>query len=47
MRLGFDLHKILVIDLMHKVKLGIWKVIFIHLLCLLDCKDEKLKHELD
>jgi len=47
MPLGFDLHKILVVDLMHEVELGVWKVVFIHLLRLLDCQDEKLKHELD
>jgi hypothetical protein len=37
----------LVVDLMHEVELGVWKAVFIHLLRLLDCHDEGLKHELD
>jgi len=37
----------LVVDLMHEVELGVWKAVFIHLLCLLDCENETLKHELD
>lgn len=37
----------LVVDLMHEVKLGVWKAIFIHLLRILDSQDESLKHELD
>ena len=37
----------LVVDLMHEVEIGVWKAIFIHLLRILDCQDESLKHELD
>ena len=37
----------LVVDLMHEVELGVWKAVFIHLLRLLDCHGECLKHELD
>ena len=37
----------LVIDLLHKVELGVWKAVFIHLLWLLDCVNESLKHELE
>jgi hypothetical protein len=37
----------LVVDLMHEVELGVWKMTFIHLLRILDCEDECLKHELD
>jgi hypothetical protein len=37
----------LVVDLMHEIELGIWKLLFIHLLRILDCFDEGLKHELD
>ena len=37
----------LVVDLMHEFELGVWKMVFIHLLCILDCVDESLKHELD
>ena len=36
-----------VVDLLHEVELGVWKSIFIHLLRILDCQDESLKHELD
>jgi hypothetical protein len=32
---------------MHKVELRVWKAFFIHLLCILDCVNESLKHELD
>jgi hypothetical protein len=45
--LGLNMFNMLVVDLMHKVELGVWKVVFIHLLRLLDCHDENLKHELD
>jgi hypothetical protein len=38
---------VFVVDLMHEVELGIWKALFIHLLHILDCKNESLKHELD
>ena len=37
----------LVVDLLHEFEIGVWKAVFIHLLHLLDCLDEKLKHELD
>ena len=47
MLLGFNMFDILVVDLMHEVELGVWKSVFIHLLRLLDCHDEGLKHELD
>jgi len=36
-----------VVDLMHEFELGVWKAIFIHLLRILDCQNENLKHELD
>jgi len=44
---GFVLFSMLVVDLMHKFELGVWKAIFIHLLHILDCQNESLKHELD
>ena len=47
MPLGFNMFNMLVVDLMHEVELGVWKALFIHLLRLLDCHDESLKHELD
>jgi len=37
----------LAVDLMHEVELGVWKAVFIHLLRVLDCQNESLKHELD
>jgi hypothetical protein len=44
---GFNVFSILVVDLMHEIELGVWKAIFIHLLRILDCQGENLKHELD
>jgi hypothetical protein len=43
----FDLFSILVVDLMHEVEQGIWKVLFIHLLRMLDSKGGSLINELD
>jgi hypothetical protein len=45
--LSLNMFDMLVVDLMHEVELGVWKTVFIHLLRLLDCHDENLKHELD
>ena len=45
--LGFKMFDMLVVDLMHEVELGVWKAVFIHLLRLLDCHNESLKHEMD
>jgi len=45
--LSFNMFNMLVVDLMHEVKLGVWKAVFIHLLRLLNCQDECLKRELD
>ena len=44
---GFNMFDMLVVDLMHEVELGVWKAVFIHLLCILDCQNAALKHELD
>lgn len=44
---GFNFFNMLVVDLMHEVEIGVWKAIFIHLLCILDSQDESLKHKLD
>ena len=44
---NFNIFDTLVVDLLHEVELGIWKAVFIHLLRLLDCENENLKHELD
>lgn len=45
--LNFNIFDMLVVDLMHEVELGVWKAVFIHLLCLLDCGNENMKYELD
>ncbi|KAF8228312.1 hypothetical protein L208DRAFT_1002824, partial [Tricholoma matsutake] len=44
---GFNTFSMLTVDLMHEVELSVWKAVFIHLLCILDCQNENLKHELD
>jgi hypothetical protein len=44
---GFNMFCMLTVDLMHEVELGIWKAVFVHLLRVLDCENEGLKHELD
>ena len=44
---GFNMFNMLTVDLMHEVELGVWKTVFIHLLRVLDCENEGLKHELD
>ena len=45
--LGFNIFSMLAVDLMHEVELRVWKAVFIHLLRILDCHNESLKHELD
>jgi hypothetical protein len=45
--LNFNMFEMLVVDLMHEVELGVWMAVFIHLLRLLDCKNENLKYQLD
>lgn len=37
----------LVVDLMHEFELGVWKNVFIHLLRLMECVDEGVKHIMD
>ena len=44
---GFNVFSTIVVDLLHEVELGVWKAVFIHLLRILDCQNESLKHELD
>ena len=44
---GFCFYGMLIVDLMHKFELGVWKAVFIHLLRFLDCQHETLKYELD
>ncbi|KAF8224459.1 hypothetical protein L208DRAFT_1145841, partial [Tricholoma matsutake] len=44
---GFNMFGMLAVDLIHEVELGVWKAVFIHLLHILDCQNESLKHKLD
>ncbi|KAH7916892.1 hypothetical protein BV22DRAFT_997067, partial [Leucogyrophana mollusca] len=44
---GFDLFRMLVVDLLHEFELGVWKAIFIHLLRILDSLKDSAIHELD
>ena len=37
----------LVVDLMHEFEQGVWKALFIHLLCMLDSKGGSHIHKLD
>ena len=43
----FDSFPMLVVDLMHEFEQGVWKVFFIHLLCMLDSKGSSFIKELD
>ncbi|KAG2073803.1 hypothetical protein BDR04DRAFT_1009628, partial [Suillus decipiens] len=45
--LGFNIFHTLVVDLLHKFELGIWKMLFIHLLRIVMVHDKGLIHELD
>lgn len=44
---GFNLFAMLVVDLMHEFELGIWRMLFIHLLRILRAANKDLIHELD
>ena len=45
--LGFNLFRMLLVDLMHEFKLGVWRALFIHLLRILNSLNKDLIHELD
>jgi hypothetical protein len=45
--LGFDIHSVMVVDLLHKFELGVWKSLFTHLTQILDAVDKKALVELD
>ena len=51
LRLGeeFDVSRMLVVDFMHEFELGVWKSLFIHLICVLyaAAQDGSLVSELD
>lgn len=44
--LGFDIYSTLVVDLMHKFELGVWKGLFIHLLRILEAHSKASGHNL-
>ncbi|KAJ3526401.1 hypothetical protein NMY22_g10179 [Coprinellus aureogranulatus] len=44
---GFDLYKMLVVDVMHEVELGVWKAIFIQLLRLMEASNKGSLNTLD
>ncbi|KIJ11320.1 hypothetical protein PAXINDRAFT_15787 [Paxillus involutus ATCC 200175] len=44
---GFDFFVMLVVDLLHELELGVWKAIFIHLLCMLDSLNGNVLSKLD
>lgn len=44
---GFNLFVMFVVDLMHEFELGIWRMLFIHLLRILRAANKDLIHELD
>ena len=44
---GFNLFSMFVVDMMHEFELGTWKVLFIHLLRILEAQDKSLLNELD
>ncbi|KAG2066725.1 hypothetical protein BDR04DRAFT_1120940 [Suillus decipiens] len=45
--LGFNVFCTLVVDLLHKFELGVWKMLFIHLLWILMAEDKSLINKLD
>ncbi|KAG2113778.1 uncharacterized protein F5147DRAFT_770419 [Suillus discolor] len=45
--LGFNIFRVLVVDLLHEFEIGVWKSLFIHLLCIIVAQDRSLVHVLD
>ena len=40
---GFDFHKMLTVDLLHEVEIGVWKALFAHLVRMLHaCRADKV-----
>jgi hypothetical protein len=44
---GFDIFQALTVDQLHEFELGVWKAVFIHLICILISVDTALVQELD
>ncbi|EGO18986.1 hypothetical protein SERLADRAFT_443529 [Serpula lacrymans var. lacrymans S7.9] len=45
--LGVNIYSLFVVDILHEVELGVWKAIFIHLICILESHGEGSVHKLD
>jgi hypothetical protein len=45
--MGFNIFRALVVDLLHEFEIGVWKMLFIHLLRIISAQDKGLVHELD
>lgn len=43
----FDVHQILMVDLMHEFELGVWKAVFAHLVRILEAEDPGLPDKLN
>ena len=44
---GFDFHKMLTVDLLHEVELGVWKAMLIHLIRMLHACGQEAVNEFD
>jgi hypothetical protein len=47
LNLGYDLFSMLVVDLMHEFELGVWKMVFRHLIQILEAVDSTLLQQLN
>jgi hypothetical protein len=45
--MGFNIFCALVVDLLHEFEIGVWKMLFIHLLRIIAAQDPGLIHQLD
>ena len=45
--MGFNIFRALVVDLLHEFEIGVWKMLFVHLLRIIVAQDKTLIHELD
>jgi hypothetical protein len=46
-RFGFNIFCALVVDLLHEFEIGVWKMLFVHLLRIVEVQDKGLIDELD
>lgn len=45
--MGFSIFHALVVDLLHEFEIGVWKMLFIHLLRIITAQDPGLIYRLD